>query len=118
MRFAGQHQLNRALRISQNAKQAVRIVQQQIGTLVSSEAPRKAQGERVRFEEARRKIYVLLRGAMACNLACQPRAQILNHRFPGLLAHTPEVALRHFPQSFFECREIATPAILAAGRRP
>ena len=46
MGFAGDDQLHRALAVGENAEQPLRIVQQQIGTLVGGEAARKAQRQR------------------------------------------------------------------------
>ena len=51
MRLAGDDELHRALRIGEQAQQSLRIVQQQIGSLVGGEAARKTQRQGVGIEQ-------------------------------------------------------------------
>ena len=50
MRFASNNELHRTLRITEQTKQPLRIVQQQVRSLVGREAPRKAQRQCVGIE--------------------------------------------------------------------
>ena len=50
MGLAGDDELHRALRIGQQAQQSLRVVQQQVRSLVGGEAARKAQRQRVGIE--------------------------------------------------------------------
>ena len=51
MRLAGEHELNRMLRIGENPRQPFRIVQQQVGPFVGGEPARKAERQRVGIED-------------------------------------------------------------------
>ena len=51
MGLSGKDELHRALRIGQQADQPFRVVQEQIGSLVGCETPRKAQGQRIGIQD-------------------------------------------------------------------
>ena len=51
MGLAGNDELHRTLRIGQQAKQSLRVVQQQVRSLVGGEAPRKAQRQCVGIKQ-------------------------------------------------------------------
>ena len=63
MRFASNNELHRTLQITEQTKQPLRIVQQQVRSLVGCEAPRKAQCQRVGIKEMLRPVNRLCRSA-------------------------------------------------------
>ncbi len=90
MRLAGDDQLHGALRIAQQAQQALRVVQQQVRPFVGREATREPQGHRVGIEQMPRGLGRFVRVAGREQLTRQSLAGIINQRFSALRPQAPE----------------------------
>ena len=89
MGLAGDQELDRALGVSQEANQALRIVQQQSGTFVSGKPPGETQGQSLGVQNLPGLGDLLRGGAGFGKLAGITFAGIFNQRVPGGLAHSP-----------------------------
>src|ERR1035441_914537 len=83
MRLAGEDQLYRALGTVQKAKQARRVMQQQVRSLVGREAARKSQRECVGIEEMPGGFHLRRRRASGGQVPRQSAASVLYQRLAG-----------------------------------
>ena len=90
MGLARDDELHRALRIGQQAQQPLRIVQQQIRSLVGREAARKTQCQGIGIEEMLRPVHRLGRRAGGGQLPGQSLAGVFDERLAGGGAKLPE----------------------------
>ena len=90
MGLAGDDELHRALRIGQQAQQPLRVVQQQVRSLVGREAARKAQRQGVGIKEMLRLVHRLGRRAGGGQLPGQSLAGVFDKRLAGGGAKLPE----------------------------
>ena len=80
MGLAGENQLHRPLRMIQQARQALRVMQQQIGSLVRRESPCEAHRQYLRIEQALGAIELDRRAARNGELQREPPARVLDQR--------------------------------------
>ena len=118
MGLAGDDELHRALRIGQKTQQALRIVQQQVRSLVGREAARKTQCQRVGIEQMLRPVNRLGRRAGGGQLPGQSFASVFNKRRAGGSAKLPEPGVGDAANVLLQGFRRPQPAVLAAGLRP
>src|SRR3984957_21024829 len=78
VRLSGYYQLDGMFPVRQNASQAFGIAQQKIRPLVSGEAARKSQGQRVEVEDPLGQGHVFRRRSLASPFARQTAARVLD----------------------------------------
>jgi len=118
MGFAGQHQLQLAVGPAEEALQPVRVVEEEVGSLVSGKTPREAQGEEARIAKTGRIQPQTLQATRYRTLAL--------HMLAGHPDQLATVDVSEGPQRFVadpadgiaEALEIAEPALFAAGSGP
>ena len=118
MRLAGDDELHRTLRIGQQTKQPLRVVQQQVRSLVGREAARKAQRQGVGIEEMLRTFDRLGRRARSGQLPGQSFASVLNKRLAGGGAKLPELGVGDAANVLLQVFRRPQPAVLSTGFRP
>ena len=118
MGLAGDDELHRALRIGQQAKQSLRVVQQQVRSLVGREAARKAQRQRVGIKEMLRLVNRLGRRAGGGQLPGQSFAGVFNKRLAGGGAKLPEPGVGDAANVLLQGFRRPQPAVLSTGFRP
>ncbi len=110
--------LHRAFGIGQQAKQPLRVMQQQVRSLVSREAPCKAERQRVGIKQALRRVNRLGQRAGSRQFPGQPFASVFNERLTGRGAESPETGVRNAANVLLQGLHRSQPAALSTGFRP
>ena len=118
MRLTGDDELHWALRIGQQAKQALWVVQEQVWSLVGREAASKAQRQGIGIEEMLRGFDVLGRRACCGQVPGQPFASVLDKRLTGRGAKLPELGVGDPANVLLQSLSRPQPAILSTGFGP
>src|ERR1019366_2903758 len=90
MGLAGEDELNRPVRISEDTRQAVGISQEQRGSLVGDEPPDKADGERSWIQKTSRGYEELFSGTAAGKLLSLVIAGVLDEPGPCTTSRIPK----------------------------
>ena len=114
MRLARKYQLHRPLRTGEQTNQPLRIVQQEVGTLVGSKAPREANRQHLLLEDLGSLQFGISLGGEL------PRGSLVHarqHRLARLAAHLPQLRVGQLAD-VLRNGMIAAPTLRAADLRP
>ena len=117
MGLAGNDELHGPLLIVQQSQQALRIVQQQVRSLVGGEAPGKTERQCIAVEQSLH-IDRIGRRAIGGQLPGQSFASVVNEGLAGLGSELPQAGVGHAANVVVERLRAAHPALLAAGFGP
>ena len=118
MGLAGKDELHRVLRVGQQTKQPLRVVQQQVGPFVGRETPREAQCQRIGIKQVLRLTDRFGRRAGGRQLPGQPPASVSDKRLGAGGAQLPEPGVGKAANVMLQVFCRPQPAVFSTGFGP